>query len=232
MENIKGSAIKLLKFLKLDDKTVTFKNLLKAVRKKGFLVYGYSKSDTLLMTFGLFDESKEADSVSAVDKSGVVYIFIDDSLSDEYQLFALAHETGHIMLKHRKTQSLKRQQEREADLFAHYLLSNNSASHKKSIVGIVCMLLSVCLIFLIATQTAPITNKNVKTVSVETNNYEDDFYETDKNALCYFTKYGEVYHLYSDCQYVRNAKYVYSDTIEHSYKDRLCSACERRLNNK
>ncbi len=52
------------------------------------------------------------------------------------------------------------------------------------------------------------------------------------NSACYFTKYGEVYHLYPDCQYIRNANSVICDSINGSHKDRLCFACERRNNKK
>lgn len=233
MNNIKKSAIQFSKTINLKNKQITYKKLLSEIRKKGYIVKSYSESATLLMAFGLYDDSKEADSVSTIDKDGVPYIFIDGNIADMYQLFILAHELGHIVLKHRKTQSLKKQQEREADLFAHYLLSSGGSNRKNYItITAISGLLIACIVLI----TVFITNSNdekIKTVSAVSENYTaSDEAKTNDSTVCYFTQYGTVYHIYEDCYYLKNSNRVYCDTIERSHKDRLCSACERRKNDK
>lgn len=228
MENIKNSAIDFAKTLRLGGKEITYKRLLTAITKKGFIVSDYDEASTALITFNLFDEAKVSDSVSAVDKSGVPYIFIDDNVPKEFRLFTLAHEIGHIMLKHRKTPSLKRQHEREADLFAHYLLSNSNRKNFKLTANIVSILL--CLSILVtAVIIAPSSDEPVKAVSAHNQSTIEE--KLDNNTTCYFTEYGEVYHIYKDCYYLKNSKAIYTTTIGQCKHDRMCSACNRRLNN-
>ncbi len=229
MKSIKHSAIQFAKSINLTNKRITLKGLLHAARKKGFIIKSYSESATLLMAFGLYDESREADSVSVIDKSGTAYIFIDNLISENSQLFALAHELGHIILKHRKTPSLKKQQERQADLFAHYLLSSSSST---LIINIAITVTSVILITCIILITVFITysnNEKIKTVSAESeSSVNSQSAEASNSTVCYFTRYGTVYHIYRDCFYLKNSTKIYTDTVEECHLDKLCSACKHR----
>ncbi len=228
MENIKNSAIDFAKSMKLGGKEITYKRLLTAITKKEFIVKSYDEASTALITLGLYEEAKDSDSVSAVDKSGIPHIFMDNNIPREFRHFTLAHEIGHIMLKHRKTPSLKRQQEREADLFAHYLLSNSNRKNFKLTANIVSILL--CLSMLVtAVIIAPSSNEPAKAVSAYNQNTTEE--KLNNNTTCYFTEYGEVYHIYKDCYYLKNSKAIYTTTIGQCQHNRMCSACSRRLNN-
>ncbi|MBP3600090.1 MAG: ImmA/IrrE family metallo-endopeptidase [Clostridia bacterium] len=228
MNYIKHSAEKFAKTLKLRDKNISLKKLKALLTKSGFFIKYYSESQILLISLGLLDEANDSDSVSFVDSQGMIYIFIDDTLPEPKQLFALAHETGHIILKHRKTQSLKKQQEREADLFAHYLLSGNGNRKLNIAISAVSLFLCACIILITVLAAFPTNKQQTKTVSAEIEDSSKNSNIEINNTVCYFTKYGEVYHIYRDCYYIKNSNNVYCDTIEHSHKDRLCSACAIR----
>ena len=232
MNKIEYSANQFLKSINLRNKKITYKKLLKAIRKNGYIVKGYSESSILLVTFGLYDDSKEADSVSTIDKDGVPYIFINNDIDEIYRLFTLAHELGHIILKHRKTASLKKQQERAADLFAHYLLLGNCNQKLNIALTSISILLCVYTIFII--MFAPQPNiVQTKTTSTDIQSFiVSNNQEITNNSVCYYARYSEVYHLYMNCYYLKNSKKICTDTIDKCHLDRLCSACERRLNNK
>ncbi len=52
--------------------------------------------------------------------------------------------------------------------------------------------------------------------------------ETVDADVCYWTQNGEVYHLYSDCQHIRNSSSVSSGTASESGKERVCRTCYGR----
>lgn len=207
---------------------VTLKNLLEICHKKGYIVKYYSTSKLIFATLNIWTKAKNADSISIVDSNGNTIIFLRDTFSGEKKLYALAHELGHITLKHEDHS--EDYAEREADLFAHYLLSGTTTSKPTITISIICMIISVCFV-IIDVVSVPSSNKISTSALAEIESYQEIDAENTEDTICYFTKYGQVYHLYPDCQYVQNAKYVYTDTIEHSHRERLCSACERRLNN-
>ena len=76
---------------------------------------------------------------------------------------------------------------------------------------------------------APSSNEPAKAVSAYNQSTIEE--KLNNNTTCYFTEYGEVYHIYKDCYYLKNSKAVYTTTIGQCRHDRMCSACNRRLNN-
>ncbi len=90
-------------------------------RISGCTVFDYSKSYNMLILFGLYEDAKNAKALAMVDGNGNKMIFIDDSMSEERQMFALAHELGHIVLEHTTSDS-GRTQEDDANNFATLLL--------------------------------------------------------------------------------------------------------------
>lgn len=90
-------------------------------RISGCVVYYYSKSATMLILLGLYDRAKNSKAVAIQDDNGNKMIFLDDTLSEEEQMFAIAHELGHIFSEHKPIGAGKHQ-ENEADEFATLLL--------------------------------------------------------------------------------------------------------------
>ena len=234
MNYIKHSVNQCIKSINLNEREITFKKLYSALSKKGFIIKKYSEAGTLLIAFGLYDESKEADSVSALDNNGNPYVFLDDKLPTPKRLFALAHEVGHITLGHKKPidEEEKSKQEAEADMFAHYLLSGKNTPKTNFATLILSVLLSVCIIliallvfFLPQPQAVP-TSVSSKNSTIYSSNPSP---EINSNTICYFTKYGEVYHIYSDCSYIKNSETIYTSTIGNCKHDRMCSRCRNRM---
>mgnify|MGYP005780276401 CR=1 FL=1 len=50
----------------------------------------------------------------------------------------------------------------------------------------------------------------------------------NETEICYWTKSGEVYHLYSDCQHIKNSSIVFSGPVSESGKERVCRTCYSR----
>lgn len=95
----------------------------------GYAVLNYSSTIAKLYfaALGLSVEAKKTTGFTIIDPKGEATIFIDDNQSNETQLFALAHEMGHIVLNHREKELTGEQQEAEADTFAKALLSRGGA---------------------------------------------------------------------------------------------------------
>lgn len=234
MNYIKHTAIKFTKTIRLHNRNINLKNLSAAVSKRNFAVRKYSTSDTLLVSFGLYDEAQDADALSFIDENGIGHIFIDDSMPEQKQLFALAHELGHILLKHDPKKQGKRQFEREANLFAHYLLDSDYDIKRlfaiiKALIVVLCLLFS--LIFCLLCYSIPNKKQGSEKMQTSSNNlppYDKNNYTT----TYYYTPNGEVYHIYRDCQYIRNSNVVYTTSTNIDGIERICSVCEKRNDNK
>lgn len=64
-------------------------------------------------------------------------------------------------------------------------------------------------------------------------NIDGDHNESDSAIIneddkCYWTKSGEVYHLYDDCQHIKNSSSVFTGTVSDSGKERVCRTCYSR----
>lgn len=230
MNYIKHSSIKFSCKHHLSGKEVTFERLLKVSRQEGYIVKYYSTADMQLVLLDLYDRAKNSSSVSCKDESGNVCIFIDDSMSDDEQLFALAHEIGHIILEHKpvKNKKLKGKQEREANLFAHYLITKSSQRLDKainSIFGIlICCILGVMLVMMGSPD-----KEGTPTVNYYTQEkVSGAAHQITDSTVCYLARYSTVYHTYKDCSYLKNSKTVYETTVGECGKDRLCSRCAAR----
>ena len=163
-------------------------------------------------------------------------IFYDDALSEDETIFAIVHEIGHIELGHNIDCKHNTRQEKEANTFAHYLLSpekNYNIAIKACVISLfICISIIIILVapWRENNQPTSLSDKsfNRNAISSETVESQSTFTEINSTDICYFTERGEVYHLYRDCGYLKNSKTVMSDTILHCHKGRLCSACERR----
>ena len=201
-----------------------YKKLLFIARQNGYIVKSYSKSLSLLILLNLDERAQKSSSVSLKDENGNIYIFIDDALPEYKQMFALAHEIGHNVLEHVPTTEKKTQQEHEADLFAHYLLDTKAGvKNITKVIGFFSVILCLCIITITVLYPKTNTPQSVQSVSVSSASSP-----VVDCTICYHTKYGEVYHIYRDCSYIRNSKTVYTSTISTCGKERMCSRCEQR----
>lgn len=217
--------------------TVTLKSLTKIARQNGYIVYKYSATKTIMILLGVYDDSLLASSVSAKDTNGNVIIFIDDSISENKQLFALAHEIGHIVLEHTPISDprLKRRQENDANKFAHYILSKRPFPFDA--VSLSLVVASTMLIGLILTFSLQPTDSNTVTASVNSDavfqpsvsSESEGTSNASNETICYYTKHGSVYHIYRDCTYLNVAAGVYETTVDNCPVHELCSRCKKRF---
>lgn len=227
--------------------TVTLKSLTKIARQNGYIVHKYSTAETLMLLLGVYDDSVNTTSISTKDPNGNIIIFIDDSAPEEKQLFGVAHEFGHINLEHVPTEDeqLRKKQEREADKFAHYILSNRPFLFDTltlSLAAAIVLLLTLISVLLITP-----TNSDSIAVDVDSNNSSphvssdavscpsvssatDSVLTSSNGPVCYYTKHGSVYHTYRDCTYLDAAANVYETTIDNCPAHELCSRCKNRKN--
>lgn len=139
-------------------------------------------------------------------------------MSPEKRLFALAHELGHIHLRHKPDDE---QAENEANEFAHLLLNT---WHYKPIdfsMPVIILLLCVIVSLILSNIFTYINDKLVVEQIAE---------PITDSSVCYYTKYGEVYHMYRECYYLKNSNVVYSGTVDTCGKERCCSVCENSKN--
>ena len=148
MNYIKHSAITFCKNNYLERKEITYKRLINSARQNGYIVKTYSASDELLIYYDLYDRAQKSSSVSITDENENILIFIDDSLTKNKQRFALAHEIGHIVLEHKPNEKTKRKQEREADLFAHYMLTGTAPPRFDFYISIISLFICITVIIL------------------------------------------------------------------------------------
>lgn len=59
----------------------------------------------------------------------------------------------------------------------------------------------------------------------------DAYITVDGDTECFRTKGSDVYHLFRDCRYLKNAKEIIEGTVADAEKDgceRICSACKKQ----
>lgn len=117
-------------FTGIDTLPVRFSDLIRLCNDLGYSVCAYSKIQALYSDFpGVlehFGRVKGFTFCSAEHNKHV--IFYDDRLSTSERLFVLAHEIGHVVLKHNRvfmdfSDPVDPEQEAEADAFAYQLLA-------------------------------------------------------------------------------------------------------------
>lgn len=228
MNYIKHASIKFSCKNHLTRKELTYERLLMAARQNGYIVKHYSTAAMQLVMLDLYERAKRSSAVSCVDENGNVCIFIDDSMHRDKRLFALAHEIGHIVLQHKPAsdKKAKLRQEREANLFAHYLTMRSEQRLNKAI-NIILVLLLCCVLGIVIIAVSTINKMKVVDYYIETERTGEIDYITDPE-VCYLAEHSTVYHIYSDCWYLKNSETVYETTVGECGKDRMCLLCETR----
>lgn len=111
-----------------------------------------------------------------------------------------------------------------------FIFTDKDANKKtKSIAGAVAIVgLLVAGIFGVDFN-PPSVEKYTQAINDQTDVVKQLNYDKDE---VYLAKTGEVYHLYSDCQYIKGRSGVTETTVEGAWKDRhiarLCSVCAHR----
>ena len=187
-------------------------------------------------------------------KQDIKAVFVNQTLNEEDKLSVLLHEEAHIYLDHFYRQGLKEtttQHEKEANLFV-LLLQKELAKENKWMLRIIAptvatLLLSSVLIFRACAPDAPkptegtlLTTSQTELTIPDTSGSDtaprtpiesvtESTVEIDPDILTYYwTQSGTVYHIYADCQHLKNAKSVQSGSLDDSGKGRCCKTCYAR----
>ncbi len=233
----------------LKGKAVSIESITAILRDRKFDIYTYSLADCADVTIDLLEHLnvyEYANSVKCftyVDAKHKI-VFINDDLTSDEQLFLLTREAAHIYLHYSdqksgiisKTDATK---EKEANVFASLLLSNLTPLERKfqrlnisfSILtgGIVCLL----LLRLIQPHMQPTSQTELPSnaqiqQTMNTDSAKPDIIPNPQHTY-YWTKAGTVYHIYNDCQHLKNSNEIYSGNVDEAEKSRCCETCHIRF---
>ena len=218
---------------------------------------GYcSYAEEILKRIGALDYSKHTNSFTYYDSDNMI-VFIRKGLGEDDRLSLLLHECCHIYLDHPATcktiinTDVKR--EHDANLLAELITSKLNRGIKVKRVLLPAFLIVVLSSVIICLIGININNNYVlyerPNVSSGEVNMQASVAEQSEALLSdtpntnvsssesaivnmssvYWTENGEVYHLYKNCQHLKNSTEVFSGTPENSGKERCCKTCLGRV---
>ena len=177
---------------------VSVKSLSDAIEKKGYTVIPFHAVDNdgdvaaLIQALGLQAFVKTQKGFT-YENDKYRLVFINEDLSEQEQLFVLAHELGHVCCGHSSTANVigkDVQQEHEANEFAHYLLYPSAwarfklfLKHRKRALTVLC---------------AALAGVAVLAVGLSAVSREQTYY-----GNYYVTSTGNKYHA-KNCMFVKN----------------------------
>ena len=200
------------------------------IKQSGWEIYSYKDASDIIDSFGLRDMAEKNDSFVSYISNRII-IFYDDNISQLDFPHVLAHEIGHIVLRHLDDTDDIYSKERDCNCFANELLGY-VPNHKVGIfcgVGIVVAIIVSMSILLFDrnygnTSNSPIdTGLNI-TISIDENILSEHII-TEATPV-YITQYGEKFHL-EGCRYIENKdnliKVSIAEAIKAGYKH--CEIC-------
>lgn len=207
----------------------SLKYIKRVIRAMNCNLCRYSDEKLKLIELGVDVEAKSAPALTVISPDGDITVYYNDRKSPTIQRFALCHEIGHIILKHKYSDIPPLLQEQESDLFAELLLSpfqeekKKTDKHKILIGTVLTLLMTIVITFILYLSLLP--KSESQPIGQPEAPPRTEEITASVSETVYYTKYGEVYHKSKDCYYLKNSKSIYSGTIEGSTKDRPCSAC-------
>ena len=147
-KKVKKAAVKFYKQLK---GRVVFETVESYLKKIGYRVIFFNTptGDAEVTRYCLTETAQQTKAFTYCSTAKL--IFIDNFLSAEDKLYALLHETAHIILKHLDIERLSAHSsillDIDADAFVHYLLNPPSHSHKNTALGIAVACISAGALF-------------------------------------------------------------------------------------
>ena len=136
----RNSALSLLGELRLSEPSLD--DLVKIVQSFGFEIIDFTQDETdediqtLISELGLAELIRTSRAF-VYQKQDVKLLFVNDSMTADEKRYAIAHELGHIVLKHTNDSpgfTTDMEDEFEANEFAHYLLHPGTVSKRAMIL--------------------------------------------------------------------------------------------------
>lgn len=86
----------------------------------------------------------------------------------------------------------------------------------------------------IGTQILTESVQNNENTQAESENTQSESENTEKSETVFWSKSGSVWHLYSDCGYLKNSNEIFSGTVSEAISngaEKVCSSCENKAGN-
>lgn len=240
--NIRKSAIKFVQKYNLNKRNLAIAELRKIIESLSFGVVDYWQSRENEPETVLLLKKAQATELYRFTK-GFTYcteegklIFICADMSTDDTIEVLLHEIGHIVLGHLETEGIiyntSTQQECEAFYFSQYVRERcrNSGRIKLIKAGSIALaaLLLVCTAAVVLHYTTiprEAVTEDGKTIVRVSGLGMDAFMQPHY----YWTAGGEVFHLWPDCQHLRNSPTIYVGSLEKSGKESCCKTCYKKF---
>lgn len=214
-----------------------------------------SEAEELLKRIDALEYAEHTNSFTYYDGNNMI-VFIRAGLGEDDRLSLLLHECCHIYLDHPATcktiidTDVKR--EHDANLLAELITSklNRDIKVKRVLLpAFLIVVLSAVIICLIGINInnnqllyeRPNVSSSEDNTQVSVADQSEALLSDMPNAnvpssepsitnmsVVYWTESGEVYHLYKDCQHIRDSIEVFSGTPDSSGKERCCKTCLSR----
>lgn len=187
---------------------VSTENLLFILENQGYEIIEYSQDNNddgineLITRLDVYNYIKSSKAFTYCSQD-IKIVFICEDLSDEEKRYALAHEEGHIFLKHLtqvNTIDATVTQEKEANEFAHYLLNPSVFLKIKYLTHVHKKTVLICFSIILST----VLSAFAINIFLSKSKYCDDYYVTDA---------GKKYHI-EECIFIKNKTKVHKMTIE------------------
>lgn len=238
---IRKKAVEFIKKYDLNKKSLTVTRLRGIIESLNFCIVDYwhsikNKPDVtvLLKKIGAEDLAKQAKGFTYY-KSEERYVFLCGDLTADDTLAVLLHELGHICLNHLEPEGIisdtSVQRDEAAYLFSVFVRRRCKKSGQikmlRATAVIAAVLVLACtaaLIFHYTVSRKMITRNGQTIIQVG-----DIGMDAVLQPHCYWTVGGEVFHLWMDCQHIRNSSTIYVGSVEESEKDTCCKTCYKKF---
>lgn len=234
-------AVEFIKKYDLNKKSLTVTRLRDIIESLNFCIVDYWRSiknepnvTVFLKRIGAENLAKEEKAFTYY-KSDERYVFLCGDLTADDTLVVLLHELGHIRLNHLEPEGIisntSVQREDEAFLFSLFVRVRCKKSRQikmlraTAVIAVALVLTSyAALIFHYTVSKETITQDGQTIIQVG-----DTGIDAALRPHCYWTIGGEVFHLWTDCQHIRNSSTIYVGSVEESEKDTCCKTCYKKF---
>lgn len=241
-KNIRKSAIKFVHKHNLNKKNLTATELREIIEDLNFGIVDYwTNAENDPETVTLLEKAQATElcqytkgfTYSAQEDK---FVFVCTDMSADDTIEVLLHEIGHIILGHLDSEGIisntSTQQECEAFYFSQYVQERckNSGRIKLIKAGSLALaaFLLVCTAAVILRYAAiprEAVTEDGKTIVRVGGIGVDAFMQPH----CYWTAGGEVFHLWLDCQHLRNSSTIYVGPREKSGRTACCKTCYKKF---
>lgn len=223
------------KFIKHDLKYhVNNDAIIAYLQKIGYSVIFFDDMpNCVLDAYKLSEYSKDLDAFTFIDENDK-FVFVRKGLTEAKQMYALLHETGHIVNGHLSYERLPvsdRLDEMEAETFAYTVLHYKKPQYWQWLVAAFCALtLSVCSVkymygnqpqenLPVITPNPPVLAAPITTVRPEENTNSENM-----SDIVYITKTGKTYHR-ETCRYAKDKNCTALSRAEAEKNYTPCKVC-------